>query len=149
MATSQIIASSLGFQLSFSTCNHRGEIARRRPPPIQMPSFLGLRTQWLSQKTSCHDHPVVKNSKAPKVRAAGTNGAAIGAGASKPKIANLKDGKAVDGPDLSVHVNGLTFPNPFVIGSGPPGTNYTVMKKVSILVTSGFLKPQARTSMCN
>ncbi|KAL2652893.1 hypothetical protein R1flu_021021 [Riccia fluitans] len=33
------------------------------------------------------------------------------------------------GPDLSVIVNGLRFPNPFVIGSGPPGTNYTVMKR--------------------
>ncbi|KAL2242866.1 dihydropyrimidine dehydrogenase (NADP(+)), chloroplastic [Sesamum indicum] len=32
-------------------------------------------------------------------------------------------------PDLSVTVNGLTMPNPFVIGSGPPGTNYTVMKR--------------------
>ncbi|KAG5536062.1 hypothetical protein RHGRI_023747 [Rhododendron griersonianum] len=32
-------------------------------------------------------------------------------------------------PDLSVTVNGLKMPNPFVIGSGPPGTNYTVMKK--------------------
>ncbi|KAK6921396.1 hypothetical protein RJ641_015074 [Dillenia turbinata] len=32
-------------------------------------------------------------------------------------------------PDLSVCVNGLKMPNPFVIGSGPPGTNYTVMKR--------------------
>jgi len=32
-------------------------------------------------------------------------------------------------PDLSVNVNGLHMPNPFVIGSGPPGTNYTVMKR--------------------
>lgn len=32
-------------------------------------------------------------------------------------------------PDLSVRVNGLQMPNPFVIGSGPPGTNYTVMKR--------------------
>lgn len=32
-------------------------------------------------------------------------------------------------PDLSVSVNGLQMPNPFVIGSGPPGTNYTVMKR--------------------
>lgn len=31
--------------------------------------------------------------------------------------------------DLSVTVNGLMMPNPFVIGSGPPGTNYTVMKR--------------------
>ncbi|CAF1704924.1 unnamed protein product [Brassica napus] len=32
-------------------------------------------------------------------------------------------------PDLSVTVNGLKMSNPFVIGSGPPGTNYTVMKR--------------------
>lgn len=32
-------------------------------------------------------------------------------------------------PDLGVTVNGLKMPNPFVIGSGPPGTNYTVMKR--------------------
>ncbi|KAK1313080.1 hypothetical protein QJS10_CPA06g02110 [Acorus calamus] len=32
-------------------------------------------------------------------------------------------------PDLGVTVNGLRLPNPFVIGSGPPGTNYTVMKR--------------------
>ncbi|XP_047328401.1 dihydropyrimidine dehydrogenase (NADP(+)), chloroplastic [Impatiens glandulifera] len=32
-------------------------------------------------------------------------------------------------PDLSVTVNGMKMPNPFVIGSGPPGTNYTVMKR--------------------
>lgn len=32
-------------------------------------------------------------------------------------------------PDLGVTVNGLHMPNPFVIGSGPPGTNYTVMKR--------------------
>lgn len=37
--------------------------------------------------------------------------------------------KAQNEPDLSVTVNGLTMPNPFVIGSGPPGTNYTVMKR--------------------
>lgn len=35
----------------------------------------------------------------------------------------------VSEPDLSVKVNGLHMPNPFVIGSGPPGTNYTVMKR--------------------
>ncbi|KAH9539845.1 hypothetical protein CY35_15G078400 [Sphagnum magellanicum] len=34
-----------------------------------------------------------------------------------------------EGPDLSVIVNGLKLPNPFVIASGPPGTNYTVMKR--------------------
>lgn len=31
--------------------------------------------------------------------------------------------------DLSVTVNGLKFPNPFVIGSGPPGTNANVIRK--------------------
>jgi dihydropyrimidine dehydrogenase (NADP+) len=34
-----------------------------------------------------------------------------------------------EGPDLSVTVNGLKLPNPFLIASGPPGTNYTVMKR--------------------
>lgn len=38
------------------------------------------------------------------------------------------EGQSVE-PDLSVTVNGLKMPNPFVIGSGPPGTNYTVMKR--------------------
>lgn len=49
-------------------------------------------------------------------------------------------------PDLSVTVNGLQMPNPFVIGSGPPGTNYTVMKRAFdegwgavIAKTVGFL----------
>ncbi|KAL6537855.1 Dihydropyrimidine dehydrogenase [NADP(+)], partial [Orobanche minor] len=37
--------------------------------------------------------------------------------------------QAVAEPDLSVTVNGLKMPNPFVIGSGPPGTNHKVMKR--------------------
>ncbi len=32
-------------------------------------------------------------------------------------------------PDLAVTVNGLRLPNPFVIGSGPPGTNANVILK--------------------
>lgn len=31
--------------------------------------------------------------------------------------------------DLSVNVNGMKFPNPFVIGSGPPGTNYKTIAR--------------------
>eukprot|EP00241_Pyramimonas_parkeae_P006131 CAMPEP_0114244966 /NCGR_PEP_ID=MMETSP0058-20121206/11631_1 /TAXON_ID=36894 /ORGANISM="Pyramimonas parkeae, CCMP726" /LENGTH=398 /DNA_ID=CAMNT_0001357961 /DNA_START=386 /DNA_END=1582 /DNA_ORIENTATION=+ len=42
---------------------------------------------------------------------------------------DLVDGKVTSGPDLSVEVDGLRMPNPFVIGSGPPGTNYKVMRK--------------------
>lgn len=34
----------------------------------------------------------------------------------------LENGKATSGPDLSINVNGMQLPNPFVIGSGPPGT---------------------------
>jgi dihydropyrimidine dehydrogenase (NADP+) len=34
----------------------------------------------------------------------------------------LVGGAVTSGPDLSVEVNGLKLPNPFVIGSGPPGT---------------------------
>lgn len=42
---------------------------------------------------------------------------------------DLVNGVPVSGPSLAVEVNGLSLPNPFVIGSGPPGTNYAVMKK--------------------
>ena len=31
--------------------------------------------------------------------------------------------------DLSIVVNGITFPNPFLLGSGPPGTNARVIAK--------------------
>eukprot|EP01024_Parvocaulis_polyphysoides_P050436 TRINITY_DN4909_c0_g2_i4.p1 TRINITY_DN4909_c0_g2~~TRINITY_DN4909_c0_g2_i4.p1 ORF type:complete len:440 (+),score=48.62 TRINITY_DN4909_c0_g2_i4:46-1365(+) len=47
---------------------------------------------------------------------------------NEPK-ANLKDGAVTSGPDLSVEMCGMKLPNPFVIASGPPGTNYKVMKK--------------------
>uniref|UniRef100_A0A1D1ZX22 dihydropyrimidine dehydrogenase (NADP(+)) n=1 Tax=Auxenochlorella protothecoides TaxID=3075 RepID=A0A1D1ZX22_AUXPR len=53
------------------------------------------------------------------IHASGSNGAA-------PALVN---GAVASGPDLSVTVNGLKLPNPFVIGSGPPGTNYAVMKR--------------------
>jgi len=33
------------------------------------------------------------------------------------------------GTDLSITMNGLTFENPYVIGSGPPSTNARVMAK--------------------
>jgi dihydropyrimidine dehydrogenase (NADP+) len=41
----------------------------------------------------------------------------------------LVNGAVTSGPSLAVEVDGLKMPNPFVIGSGPPGTNYVVMKK--------------------
>lgn len=50
-------------------------------------------------------------------------------GASGDPVIELVNGRPRDGPDLSVKLNGLTLPNPFVIGSGPPGTNYAVMKR--------------------
>ena len=31
--------------------------------------------------------------------------------------------------DLSITVNGMKFPNPFLLGSGPPGTNARVIAK--------------------
>lgn len=47
---------------------------------------------------------------------------------NEPKV-ELKNGIPITGPDLSVEFNGLKLPNPFFIGSGPPGTNYKVMKR--------------------
>jgi len=31
--------------------------------------------------------------------------------------------------DLSIEVNGMRFPNPFVLASGPPGTNGKVIQR--------------------
>lgn len=73
-----------------------------------------------------------RRAVALRTRAAGNGKAAApvsrAAGLTDPAI-ELRDGAVVSGPDLSVTVNGVRFPNPFVIGSGPPGTNYAVMKK--------------------
>jgi dihydropyrimidine dehydrogenase (NADP+) len=48
---------------------------------------------------------------------------------SRLSLSPQVDGAVVSGPDLSVVVNGLRLPNPFITGSGPPGTNYAVMRK--------------------
>jgi dihydropyrimidine dehydrogenase (NADP+) len=47
---------------------------------------------------------------------------AFHAGLAAPHIGAR--GSTVVMKDLSIEVNGMKFPNPFVIGSGPPGTNY-------------------------
>jgi hypothetical protein len=47
----------------------------------------------------------------------------------RPRATSVRASASAGEPDLSVCVNGLKMPNPFVIGSGPPGTNYTVMKR--------------------
>lgn len=43
-----------------------------------------------------------------------------------PTLLPQVNGAVASGPSLAVEVNGLQLPNPFVIGSGPPGTNYAV-----------------------
>ncbi|KDD75314.1 dihydroorotate dehydrogenase [Helicosporidium sp. ATCC 50920] len=48
--------------------------------------------------------------------------------AGRPSI-ELKDGAVTSGPSLAVEVNGMKLPNPFVIASGPPGTNLAVMQR--------------------
>lgn len=35
----------------------------------------------------------------------------------------LTNGAVTSGPDLSITVDGVRYPNPFVIGSGPPGVH--------------------------
>lgn len=65
----------------------------------------------------------------PRVAAASSkNGTGRTDSLTDPAV-KLVNGAVTEGPDLSVTVNGLKLPNPFVIGSGPPGTNYAVMKK--------------------
>ena len=67
-------------------------------------------------------------ARARVAAAAGKNGTSRTEGLTDPAI-KLVNGAVTEGPDLSVTVNGMKLPNPFVIGSGPPGTNYAVMKK--------------------
>lgn len=69
-------------------------------------------------KSSLAEFPVTRRLR-PGLSLPGRVGFRVVASASTP----AKE------PDLSVTVNGLQMPNPFVIGSGPPGTNYTVMKR--------------------
>ena len=44
--------------------------------------------------------------------------------------------------DLSIEVSGLKFDNPFVIGSGPPGTNARVICKAFKAGWGGLLLKQ-------
>ena len=51
--------------------------------------------------------------------------------AAPPRVSSAP--QTVEGPDLTVNTAcGLTLPNPFVIGSGPPGTNYTARRRPSL-----------------
>src|SRR5215470_15520846 len=47
-------------------------------------------------------------------------------------------------PTLQTTVNGLKLPNPFVIGSGPPGTNATVICKTVSLDAGKVINVQPR-----
>lgn len=101
-ALSAANSGTFGLQLAESCSRHKS-VASRLPP------------YHLSRKASAvKARPgTLGKSLSLSVRAASSDGAA----------------SADYEPDLSVTVNGLKMPNPFVIGSGPPGTNYTVMKK--------------------
>ncbi|GMH39766.1 hypothetical protein BSKO_07664 [Bryopsis sp. KO-2023] len=70
-----------------------------------------------------------KPSSARRCRQTPVVCARMGGAVGPEPAATLDNGAVVEGPDLSVTVDGLKLPNPFIIASGPPGTNYTVMKK--------------------
>lgn len=86
---------------------------------------LGLNVQKINGAAAA-------GTNAPFLRVPG-NPAATDHGKNKRVSFKIRASQGGDqngaGPDLSVTVNGLHMPNPFVIGSGPPGTNYTVMKR--------------------
>eukprot|EP00271_Cylindrocystis_brebissonii_P017883 TRINITY_DN4859_c0_g1_i1.p1 TRINITY_DN4859_c0_g1~~TRINITY_DN4859_c0_g1_i1.p1 ORF type:complete len:459 (+),score=89.63 TRINITY_DN4859_c0_g1_i1:108-1484(+) len=97
-----------------------------------VPSFTGLRVS--SSRAFCSPFRL-KNVRFRKSEVSGTKARPVVTASANGRvpesklIANLVDGAVTSGPSLSTVVNGMNFPNPFVIGSGPPGTNYTVMKK--------------------
>ncbi|MCD7452957.1 Dihydropyrimidine dehydrogenase [Datura stramonium] len=67
--------------------------------------------------------------------------ASLGLSSTNPGL-DLTPLRPVCGADLRVTVNGLKMPNPFVIGSGPPGTNYTVMKRAFDEGWGGVIAPK-------
>ena len=109
-----LLAPSMTVASSVPSHNHRGLTFKSR---VASSSSVRARA---SLRSSRHHQQQGAVRQPLRVVARGLEG--------RPHV-ELKDGVPVTGPDLSVTVNGLKFPNPFVIGSGPPGTNYTVMKK--------------------
>ena len=71
-----------------------------------------------------------RSTRSTTTRSTRTTGAGCRTMAGKTVVprASSRNGTSASA-DLSVEVNGLKFMNPFVCGSGPPGTNYAVMKK--------------------
>ena len=59
-----------------------------------------------------------------------TTAASAPSASATPTRLDPNSGRNLDGPELSCpHPSGLLLPNPFVIGSGPPGTNRAVMRR--------------------
>lgn len=58
----------------------------------------------------------------------------------------LHHGAAITGPSLAVTVNGMEMPNPFVIGSGPPGRleDRYLSQQIFPLFQTAFLRIAAR-----
>lgn len=98
--------------------------------PILQCGMLGNKQTWLTRSFGGLPlRPLVRRPCRHQRHAALGVRAGVQRGLADEPVADLVDGAVTSGPDLSVEVNGLKLPNPFVIGSGPPGTNYAVMKK--------------------
>mmetsp|Transcript_36981 Transcript_36981/g.104385 ORF Transcript_36981/g.104385 Transcript_36981/m.104385 type:complete len:431 (-) Transcript_36981:252-1544(-) len=85
-------------------------------------SATNLRTAPLARVARCTPVRLARRRLAPQW-------VAQAAGNGSSHAIELVNGAVTSGPSLAVESNGLKMPNPFVIGSGPPGTNYVVMKK--------------------
>ncbi|XP_027169016.1 dihydropyrimidine dehydrogenase (NADP(+)), chloroplastic [Coffea eugenioides] len=85
-----------------------------------MASLSGL-TQQISNRNSVVELPMTHR---PRLHNSIKKSCRVGLG-----IMASENNASTSELDLSVTVNGLKMPNPFVIGSGPPGTNLAVMRK--------------------
>ena len=108
----------------------------------------GFRVRVVPRRAPSHRRRRVRDpfvANAARHRDAGRRDAGTGRDGTRSRMANVTTARTMAGKtvvprassrngtsasaDLSVEVNGLKFMNPFVCGSGPPGTNYAVMKK--------------------
>jgi len=112
------------FVFSLSGTRSQSKRGRKRGERQRFPSPPPQKTRG---NHSSHEPSL---NLAPTSLSTFTTAASAPSASATPTRLDPNSGRNLDGPDLSCpHPSGLLLPNPFVIGSGPPGTNRAVMRR--------------------